>query len=84
MIAAVRDHHDPAAAPLAHRELAALINLGANLGLASGHTFLLEPNAPPRNRFALSCLGHGDAELDRIAADLPARVDELKKALMDG
>ena len=39
LIAAARDHHDPMGAAPPHRELAALINLGANLGLAGGSAF---------------------------------------------
>jgi hypothetical protein len=84
LVAAVHDHHDPAAATPAHRELAAPSNLGATLGLATGHTFTLEPSAPPRNEFAMACLGYDDAQLDGIAEEVPRRVDELGKALLDG
>jgi len=84
LVAAVHDHHDPAAVTPAHRPLAALINLGAHLGLASGHTFTLEHTPASRNPFAMACLGHDDAELDRIAEELPSRVHELNKALLDG
>lgn len=84
LVAAIHGHHDPAAVISAHAPLAALINLGANLGLATGHTFTLETALSPRNPFAMSCLGLDDTELDRVAQELPARVDELNKALFDG
>jgi HD-like signal output (HDOD) protein len=83
LIAAARDHHDPMAAPAPHRELAALINLGANLGLAVGSTFELEPVQVARNAPAMACLGLDDGQLDGVADDMPARVAELKSALLE-
>lgn len=83
LIAAVHDHHDPAAASPDHRDLTACINLGATLGLASGHTFTLEPAPIPCNAFAMSCLGVAPPQLDEIARELPRRVEVLKKALFD-
>jgi len=84
LIAAARDHHDPMAAPPAHRDLAALVNLGATLGLAAGSTFTLEPSPPPRSLAAMAWLGVEDAQLDAIAIELPARVTELRQRLLDG
>jgi HD-like signal output (HDOD) protein len=81
LIAAARHHHDPMAAVEPHRRLAALVNLGANLGLAGGHTFTLEPVAVPRNAAAMQCLGLNDHDLDSVAIDLPKRVIELRRAL---
>jgi HD-like signal output (HDOD) protein len=83
LIAAARDHHDPMAAAPAHRELAALINLGANLGLACGSTFGLEPLRVARNAPAMAWLELDDDQLDGVAVDMPARVAALRSALLD-
>jgi HD-like signal output (HDOD) protein len=83
LIAAARDHHDPMAAAPAHRELAALINLGANLGLACGSTFGLEPSRVARNAPAMAWLELDDDQLDGVAVDMPARVAALRSALLD-
>jgi HD-like signal output (HDOD) protein len=82
LIAAARDHHEPMAAAPPHRELAALINLGANLGLAGGSTFGLEPSQVVRNAPAMASLELDDDQLDGIAVDLPARVAALRSALL--
>jgi HD-like signal output (HDOD) protein len=83
LIAAARDHHDPMAAAPPHRELAALINLGANLGLASGSTFGLEPSGIARNAPAMAWLGLDDDQLNGVAVDMPARVAALRSALLE-
>ena len=83
LIAAARDHHDPMAAAPPHRELAALINLGANLGLAGGSTFGLEPSRVARNAPAMAWLELDDGQLDGVAVDMPARVSALRSALLD-
>ncbi len=83
LIAAARDHHDPMAAAPLHRELAAFINLGANLGLAGGSTFGLEPSSVARNAPAMAWLELEDGQLDDIAVDMPARVATLRSALLD-
>ncbi len=66
-------HHNPNDAPLAHRELAILVSLGAALALASGHTFSLEPAAADSQTVARSAqqLGLTADDLGRIAAELP-------------
>jgi HD-like signal output (HDOD) protein len=83
LIAAARDHHDPMAAAPPHRELAALINLGANLGLAGGSTFGLEPSRVARNAPAMAWLELDDDQLDGVAVDMPARVAALRSALLE-
>lgn len=84
LIAATRHHHAPMNASEAHRDFAALINLGANLGLAGGSTFTLEPAPVVRDSAAMAWLGFGDAQLDRIVVDLPARVQAYQRALFHG
>ena len=83
LVAATRDHHDPIAAPQIHRELTALVNLGATLGLASGSTFTLEPAASPRNLSAMECVGLDHEQLNAVADDLPTRLATLRQALFD-
>jgi HD-like signal output (HDOD) protein len=83
LIAAARDHHEPMDAHESHRDLASLVNLGAHLGLAAGSTFALEPGPSARNRQAMAWLGLEDADIDAVAADLPARVLDLRTALLD-
>lgn len=81
LIAAVAHHHDPMTANSADRDLAALVNLGASVALASGSTHRLEPHALPPETRAMSWIGAETIHLDTISADLPLRVSELHKAL---
>jgi HD-like signal output (HDOD) protein len=81
LVAAAQHHHDPMAAPEAHRELTAVINLGANLALACGNTFMLEPAPMERNLPAMILLGISAEDLDRAIAELPERIDELRGAV---
>jgi HD-like signal output (HDOD) protein len=81
--AAAGHHHAPMDAPEPHRDLAALVNLGANLGLAIGCTYTLEPAPIERDLAAMLRLGLTDEHLDAVAARLPARVEELGSALFD-
>ncbi|MGO8858275.1 MAG: HDOD domain-containing protein [Steroidobacteraceae bacterium] len=83
LIVATRHHHDPMAAIEPHRALAALINLGATLGLASGSTFTLEPAPIARNAAAMSWLGLNEEQVDEVAIALPGRVAELRQTLVD-
>jgi HD-like signal output (HDOD) protein len=83
LVAAVRYHHDPMAAPEAHRALAALVNLGSTLALSCGVTFALEPTPVERNAAAVALLRLREDELDRVQAGLPGRVTELHAALLD-
>ncbi len=82
LAAATHFHHDPMSAPEAHRDLASLVNLGANLGLAMGCTFSLEPLAEPPDRAAMARLGLSDRDLVTVAVDLPERVVELTDVLL--
>jgi HD-like signal output (HDOD) protein len=82
LIAAVHNHHDPIAVAPAHRDLAALINLGASMGLAAGSTFNLEPAPGSRNSDAMTWLGVDDGQLDAIAVGLPDKVRHLAHALL--
>ncbi len=84
LIAAAQHHHDPMAAPEAHRELASLINLGANLALACGNTFMLEAAPMERNVPAMTLLGISAEDLDRTTMELPGRFDELRGAVLGG
>jgi HD-like signal output (HDOD) protein len=83
LIAAGAHHHAPMNAPEPHRALTALVNLGANLGLAIGSNHTLEPAPTERDLPAMLWLGLTDEHLDAVAAQLPARVAELGSALFD-
>jgi len=81
LIAGTCHHHDPMQAPAPHRQLAALVNLGATLGLAAGNTYALEPTPSERNEQAMECLGLSGSQVDEVAESLPERVAELSAAL---
>ncbi|MGA2189276.1 MAG: HDOD domain-containing protein, partial [Steroidobacteraceae bacterium] len=83
LISATRHHHEPMDALEPHRALAALINLGATLGLATGSTFALEPAPVARNAFAMSWLGLDAEMVDEVESALPGRLAELKQALQE-
>jgi len=76
VIAAASHHHQPAEAPETHRTLVSLVALAADLALASGSTFPLEPVAPtvPRHRGAI-------AVLDLSAAEFAAACEEVRQRL---
>jgi HD-like signal output (HDOD) protein len=82
LVVATGYHHDPSAAPPAHRVLACLVSLGAHLALASGYTFSLEPamNAAPDLK-APDVLGFTAQELEQVALELPEKVENLGCAL---
>ncbi len=81
LIMAVRHHHDPAAAPEPHRDLAATLNLAAHIGLAGGYTFSLETAAGEPDPQALCQIGLTAAELEPFVREVPLRVTELRRAL---
>jgi HD-like signal output (HDOD) protein len=81
LISAIRNHHDPLSAPEPHRPLAALINLGATLGLAAGSTFALEPTPVDRRADAMTCLKLDEDQIDGVALALPERLADFKQAL---
>ena len=82
LVAAVRHHHDPMAAPAAHCDLAALINLGAHLGLASGSTYTLEPVPGQCDLRVMTQLALDDEDVRGVAAALPERAAALRSALL--
>lgn len=84
IIASIRHHHDPQGAPEPERALASLINLGANMALAVGCTFALEPAPTARNTAAMDFLGVSDQQLDDVCSALPERVAQLSQALRSG
>jgi len=81
LIVATRYHHRPLEAPPIHRDLAALVHLGASLALAGGYTFVLEPTSTPLDPAAIAQLGLEDDEIAAVAAALPERVAALDHAL---
>jgi HD-like signal output (HDOD) protein len=81
LVAAARHHHDPSAAPAAYGVLAALVNLGAYLSLASGYTYALEPAPGQCSAQALALLELTAEDIEGVAAELPARTAGLRSAL---
>ena len=81
LIAGIRHHHDPMMAPEPHREVAALVNLGATVGLAVGSTHTLEPIAVEHNAPAMARLGVSAEQLESVTRALPDRLAHLSRAL---
>jgi HD-like signal output (HDOD) protein len=81
LVAAARHHHDPAAAPAAHGVLAALVNVGAYMSLASGHTYALEPAPGQCNAQVRAQLNLTVDDVEGVAAELPWRAARLRSAL---
>jgi HD-like signal output (HDOD) protein len=82
LVAAVRHHHDPMAAPADHCDLASLVSLGAYMGLASGNTYTLEPTLGQCNVGAMRQLQLGEKDFNGIAVELPERAAKLRGALL--
>jgi HD-like signal output (HDOD) protein len=83
LVAAARHHHEPRGAPESHRDLACLVNLGAGVALACGNAYALEPVAAAFNTWAMAHLELAEEQLDSVADALPARIAELRSALLD-
>jgi HD-like signal output (HDOD) protein len=81
LVTAAGHHHEPLTAPPAHRDLAALVNLGAILGLGCARSFALESAPLERDSLAGALLGLDPAQVDAVAAALPDRVGVLRRAL---
>lgn len=81
LVMAARHHHDPAAAPDPHRDLAATLNLAAYIGLAGGYTFSLETDPGEPDAGALRQIGLAAADLESFVREVPLRVTELRRAL---
>ncbi len=81
LVAVAAHHHAPMDAPPAQRDLAALVNLGATLGLASCPGNQLEATSAELHLPAIQWLGLTNEQIDTVAAQLPARVAELGSAL---
>lgn len=82
LIAVARHHHDPKAAPDAHRDLAALIDLSAAAARSAGFVFTLEPVPTEFNSSSMTRLGLNRDDLDGVAASLHERVAILTQALL--
>jgi len=82
LIAAAEHHHGPAAAPQAHRRIAALVNVAANVALAIGNTYLLEPTATPVPTSALNLLELSPDDWENALLEVPARFLALRGAVI--
>jgi HD-like signal output (HDOD) protein len=81
LVEAARHHHDPIAAPEAHRDLVALVCLGGQLACLGGAGFALEPQGLEWNQAAVTALGLTEKDLAEAVAELPERVAELRSAI---
>jgi len=81
LVAVARHHHAPMDAPEPQRDLTAVVNLGASLGLAIGSSYSLEPAPIAHHVPAVRWLGLSDEQLDIATSQLKARIPELNAAL---
>lgn len=82
LVAVAAHHHAPMSAPDAHRDLVALVSLGATLAITCGHGFGLESGPAESQHEAMQLLGVTEEHLESIAADLSTRVEQLESALL--
>jgi HD-like signal output (HDOD) protein len=82
LIAVARHHHDPSAAPDAHRDLAALIDLSATAAQVAGFTFTLGPVPSICKSSSMTRLGLNQDEVAAVADSLQERVAILTQALL--
>ena len=78
LVAAVGNHHAPAAAPSGSRRLAALVHLADTISLQTGHGYALEPQAWPLQEGTLELLGIQETLLSQVVEALPQRARELQ------
>jgi HD-like signal output (HDOD) protein len=81
LVAAVGNHHAPAAAPPGSRRLAALVHLADTISLETGHGYALEPQAWPLQEGTLELLGIQENFLSQVVEALPERVRALQQVL---
>lgn len=84
LVAVAGHHHAPMDAPEAQRDLTALVNLGASVGLALGYTYALEPAPITHHLPAVLWLGLTDADLDAASSRVQARIVSLGEMLSNG
>jgi HD-like signal output (HDOD) protein len=82
IVAAAEHHHDPLSAPTECRDITSLVSLGANMALACGNTFALEPFPGEPDPAAMTQLGLSVEQLAEIRAELPARLVALRTAVL--
>jgi HD-like signal output (HDOD) protein len=82
LIAVARHHHDPSAAPDAHRDLAALIDLSATAAHGAGFTFTLGPVPSICKPSSMSRMGLNQDEVAAVVDSLQERVAILTQALL--
>jgi HD-like signal output (HDOD) protein len=81
LIAAVKHHHDPEAAPEQHQRLTALVHLGNHVSLTSGYGFPGERMSAGLQTQSLATLGLTPADIDTVAAALPEQLSIWQRAL---
>lgn len=81
LVAAVRHHHDPLAAPASARMVCALVCVGDHLSQQLGLGYALEPVPRAAIDACVDLLGLDGPAIERAAGALPARVAELQSVL---
>ena len=81
LVSAAMHHHEPDAAPAAQRRLVSLVWASAHVALSCGNTFSLEPAVTPLDYPKMLALGLRQPDIERVAAELPSRVELLSRAL---
>ena len=81
LVSVAMHHHEPEAAPEPQRPLVGLVWASASVALSCGNTFSLEPAVIPLDYPKLLALGLRQPDIDRVATELPNRVEMLSRAL---
>jgi HD-like signal output (HDOD) protein len=83
LVSAAAHHHDPWRAPVEHAALAAIVSVADELTRTCGLGFVCEASpAAAGVEDASAVLGLSRDDLDAVAAELPARLGELERALL--
>lgn len=77
LVAAVRNHHDPLAAPEAARATTTLVHVANHMCIAAGFGYALEPVVGPPPQRAMQALGLTDEHVERVREALPEQVAAL-------
>jgi HD-like signal output (HDOD) protein len=82
LVQATAHHHRPQEAPPEHRDLAAIVGVGANLALACGYTSPLEPEPVQLDADLIQDLGLTAVDSGDWVASLSPKIEQLVQALL--
>lgn len=81
LVAVALHHHGPDDAPEEHRPMVLLVGMGAELALACGSTYSLEPAGPEPGGLSPGLAALSEREMGEIRDRLPQRLGQLLAAL---